>query len=630
MNQKIVIVFEGQYHLEQLPRILERNGRDYPFAGNFENNEEMYRYILDRIDKGADVIVTAGGYYDYLYERLDRPVIKVRRSFATIALVTKRAREKSDKVGFLARQGILFESALKYKEEFNDPIVLEEFKDDKELIAKLKKMKEMGIEVLIVGSRGSAIAPKYGFECIVVPFEDQDVMEAIRESERILKYLDMSRASLNLVRLIQNTVNEGIAAVDENSRITEINNYGLKILRRERSEVSGKHLIETPLAPLLELDTYQQRKSSIAELITVADELLSVNLVPVKDDQSPQLTVISFSSVKQVQHSERKLQERLNKGHQATYSFKDIIGTSPALRQSIETARRFARVDSSVLITAETGCGKEMFAQSIHRASRRRNGPFVVVNCGALPENLLESSLFGYEKGAFTGASREGRQGSFLTANGGTIFLDEVSEMPLNLQARFLRVLQEKEVVPLGSDEVIKVDVRVVAATNRNMQKLISEGSFRNDLYYRLAVLQLNIPNLNQRKEDIPELVRHFLYKRAKDLDLLCPEISEEALAYLQTLEYPGNIRQLQNITERILVLHDAVGSVSLDLVRSVAQTESVHTETVQPVHSRKDEKEDIIQALAACGNNRARTAEMLGISTVTLWRKLKKYGLEQ
>jgi hypothetical protein len=133
MNQKIVIVFEGQYHLEQLPRILERNGRDYPFAGNFENNEEMYRYILDRIDKGADVIVTAGGYYDYLYERLDRPVIKVRRSFATIALVTKRAREKSDKVGFLARQGILFESALKYKEEFNDPIVLEEFKDDEEL-----------------------------------------------------------------------------------------------------------------------------------------------------------------------------------------------------------------------------------------------------------------------------------------------------------------------------------------------------------------------------------------------------------------------------------------------------------------------------------------------------------------
>jgi transcriptional regulator with PAS, ATPase and Fis domain len=362
----------------------------------------------------------------------------------------------------------------------------------------------------------------------------------------------------------------------------------------------------------------------------VADELLSVNLVPVKDDQNPQLTVISFSSVKQVQHSERKLQERLNKGHQATYSFKDIIGTSPALRQSIETARRFARVDSSVLITAETGCGKEMFAQSIHRASRRRNGPFVVVNCAALPENLLESSLFGYEKGAFTGASREGRQGSFLTANGGTIFLDEVSEMPLNLQARFLRVLQEKEVVPLGSDEVIKVDLRVVAATNRNMQKLISEGSFRNDLYYRLAVLQLNIPNLNQRKEDIPELVRHFLYKRARDLDLLCPEISEEALAYLQTLEYPGNIRQLQNITERILVLHDAVGPVSLDLVRSVAQTEPAHTETVQPVHSRKDEKEDIIQALAACGNNRARTAEMLGISTVTLWRKLKKYRMEQ
>ena len=271
-----------------------------------------------------------------------------------------------------------------------------------------------------------------------------------------------------------------------------------------------------------------------------------------------------------------------------------------------------------------------MFAQSIYNASRRRNGPFVVVNCAALPENLLESSLFGYEKGAFTGAAREGRQGSFLTAHGGTIFLDEVSEMPLSLQARFLRVLQEKEIVPLGSDDVIPVDVRVLAATNRNMQELIASGAFRRDLYYRLAVLQLSVPNLNERKEDIPVLVKQFLYQRSNDLHLPCPEITDEALQYLQTLDYSGNIRQLQNITERMLVLQSDVGPISLDLAQSVTLDEAARiTKKEEPaVYSRKNEKEELIRVLELCHQNRAKAAEMLGISTVTLWRKLKKHGL--
>ncbi|MBQ9154746.1 MAG: sigma 54-interacting transcriptional regulator [Solobacterium sp.] len=630
MNGKILILFEGQYHLDQLPGILSECGRDYQYAGAFRNNEEMLEYVQNAIRKGTEIVVTSGGYFDYLFERLSIPLIKVRRSFATIALVTKWARKRSDHVGFLARQGILFDSARKYKEEFDDPIVLETFSNDAELHEKLKKLKEMGIEVLIVGSRGSVAAPQYGFDCIVVPFEKQDITEAVFEAERVLKYMELSRTSLNLMRLIQNTVNEGIAAVNDENRITEINNYGLQLLREKRENISGNLISETPLAPIEKLEAFQKHRSSLAELITVNDELLSVNLIPAEGGESGRMMVISFSSVRQVQSSERKLQERLNhKGHKAVYSFKDIIGSSAALKNTIETARRYARVDSSILISAETGCGKEMFAQSIHRASRRRNGPFVVVNCAALPENLLESSLFGYEKGAFTGAAREGRQGSFLMANGGTIFLDEVSEMPLSLQARFLRVLQEKEIVPLGSDEVISVDVRVLAATNRDMQKLIEEGSFRRDLYYRLAVLQLDIPNLNERKEDIPELVRYFFYKRANDLGLICPEITDEALNYLRSLEYSGNIRQLQNLTERILVLHDGADPVSLDLVRTVTSRERTSAKAEVRIYSKRNEKEEILEALKQCDNNRTRAAELLGFSTVTLWRKMKKYGLD-
>ena len=627
---RIVFVFEGPYHLKSIPNFLKQIGRDYPVVGNYANNEEMFSYVQEMLREGAEIFVSAGGYYDYLTEHLEVPIINLKRSYATIALVANKAREMSDHVAFIARKGILYASALRYKEEFKDPIILETFANDEELHAKLQSLKERGVDTLIVGSRGSQIAPQYGFNCLTVPFEDHDVMEAVREAERILKYLDITRKTSDLLRLIQNSVNEGIAAVNKNNVITEINNYGLNMLNCSRKEIQGLPITETLLAPVAELDAFKQRSGSIAELVTIKEQMISVTLIPVGDDGNEQMTVITFTSVQQLQRSERRLQEKLNKGHRAVYSFKDIIGSSPALQASIDHARRFARVDSSVLITAETGCGKEMFAQSIHNASRRRNGPFVVVNCAALPENLLESSLFGYEKGAFTGAAREGRQGSFLSANGGTIFLDEVSEMPLSLQARFLRVLQEKEIVPLGSDEVISVDVRVLAATNRNMPELIEAGSFRRDLYYRLAVLQLEIPNLNERKEDIPALVRHFMYSRAKDLDLHSPEISDEALAYLQTLHYSGNIRQLQNITERFLVLHNDVGPISLELVKAVTGSEfaaAKSTPTVK-IHSRRDEKEDILEALRQCDNNRVKTAEMLGISTVTLWRKLKKYGL--
>ncbi len=624
---KIAYIFEGPYHMRHIPVVLKANHREYPVIGNFANNQEMYEHALKFVQDGVEIIVTAGGYYDYLTEHLNIPVISIKRSFATIALAVRNARDFSDHVGFIARKGILYLSALKYKDEFDDPIMLETFANDEELVEKLLLMKEKGIDTLIVGSRGSQIAPKYGFHCFTVPFEDHDIMEATKEAEHILQYLEMTQRSSRLLKLIQNSISEGMVAVDQESRITEINNYAVNMLHMSREQLNMNRIEDTPLAPITELPAYKNRKSAVAELVTVNDHLLSVTLIPVQDE----LTVITFTSVQQVQRDERKLQEKLKgKGHVAQYSFKDIIGSSPSLTASIDRAKRFARVDSSVLITAETGCGKEMFAQSIHNASRRRNGPFVVVNCAALPENLLESSLFGYEKGAFTGAAKEGRQGSFLTAHGGTIFLDEVSEMPLSLQARFLRVLQEKEIVPLGSDDVIPVDVRVLAATNRNMQELIAAGKFRRDLYYRLAVLQLSVPNLNERKEDIPVLVKHFLYQRSNDLHLPCPEITGEALQYLQTLDYSGNIRQLQNITERMLVLQSDVGPISLDLAQSVTVDEAARiTKKEEPVvHSRKNEREELIRVLELCHQNRAKAAEMLGISTVTLWRKLKKHGL--
>ena len=241
-------------------------------------------------------------------------------------------------MGFIARKGILYLSALKYKEEFDDPIMLETFANDEELREKLLLMKEKGIDTLIVGSRGSQVAPKYGFHCFTVPFEDHDIMEATKEAEHILQYLEMTQRSSRLLKLIQNSISEGMIAVDPESRITEINNYAVNMLHMSREQLNMNKIEDTPLAPITELPAYKNRKSAVAELVTVNDHLFSVTLIPVQDE----LTVITFTSVQQVQRDERKLQEKLKgKGHVAQYSFKDIIGSSPSLTASIERAKRF-------------------------------------------------------------------------------------------------------------------------------------------------------------------------------------------------------------------------------------------------------------------------------------------------
>jgi len=312
----------------------------------------------------------------------------------------------------------------------------------------------------------------------------------------------------------------------------------------------------------------------------------------------------------------QKLEER--------YQFEDIIAKSPRMQQVIEIIKVVAKSNATVLITGETGTGKEVVARAIHSQSHRRGKPFIAVSCAALPESLLESELFGHEKGSFTGAYAQ-KKGKFEVANRGTLFLDEIGEMSANIQVHLLRVLEEKAFTRVGGNELIKVDVRVISATNRDMKSIVASGQFREDLYYRLNVVNIELPPLRERKEDIPLLAQHFLKKFALENQKEITGFSPEATDFLLSYEWPGNVRELENAIERAVIL----AQNSLISIADLPQQNLVFAHPASPQRNLKQVEKDHIQAvLTKTGGNYTEAARILGISRMTLYNKAKAYGL--
>lgn len=314
------------------------------------------------------------------------------------------------------------------------------------------------------------------------------------------------------------------------------------------------------------------------------------------------------------------------------YNFGEIIGKSEPMRTVFEQIRKIAPTDSSVLISGESGTGKELIAHSIHNLSPRKDMPFIKVNCGALAESLLESELFGHEKGAFTGAIKR-KRGKFELADGGSTFLDEIGDISENMQAKLLRVLQEKEVDIVGGEQTKKINVRVIAATNKNLFDLVRKGVFREDLYYRLNVIPINLPPLRERKEDIPLLVEHFLKKKSNEMKRNVPKISQKALEALERYNWPGNIRELENLIERALVLCDG-NEIELSafpiLLENGEQNRLSLPEEELPLDMILENLESqlIKRAMEKADGVKTRAAEILGIKTSALYYKLEKYGM--
>ena len=380
-----------------------------------------------------------------------------------------------------------------------------------------------------------------------------------------------------------------------------------------------------PAIPVVMMTAYSSVETAVDALKKGAYDYLTKPF----DSEKLKVTLSRALEHTQLKEENRRLKEDLAR----QFDRQKIVGRSPAMERLMDTVAQVATSEATVLLTGESGTGKELIAEAVHFNSKRRNGPFVKINCAAITETLLESELFGHEKGAFTGADRR-KQGRFQQAGGGSIFLDEVSEMSLGMQVKLLRVLQEREVTRVGGGETISIDVRIIAATNRNLQDLVQNGRFREDLYYRLNVATIRVPPLRQRQEDIPLLAQSFLERYAEQNQKPVKGFTPQAMEDLIRHDWPGNVRELMNVVERAVVLArgDYLDSDSLllttqDLDSSAFNEKGFGAVAEEPTLDNV-ERATILKTLEATGGNKSEAARRLGITRKTLHNKLKKYGL--
>ncbi|WP_313885000.1 sigma-54-dependent Fis family transcriptional regulator [Desulfofundulus sp. TPOSR] len=469
------------------------------------------------------------------------------------------------------------------------------------------------------------------------------VAQEITELQHLAQELKEIKEVNVLLENIFHSTHEGYIATGNDGRILMINGPMAELLGVTIETAVGRHIRE--VAPDKRLhQILWSGKLQYGEVVRIRGRETVVMRVPLYNQGKlvGAVSKVMFQDVEQLLALAEKIsiQRRSsfcpsvthNDNPTARYTVDNLIGASRDMLRLKETIRRVAQGPSTVLIRGESGTGKELVAHALHTASPRHRGPFIKVNCAAVPENLLESELFGYQEGAFTGARKGGQIGKFEQADGGTIFLDEIGDMPLPMQAKILRVLQEKEIERLGDTRPRAVDVRVVAATNRDLEELIRQGHFREDLYYRLNVVSLYIPPLRERPDDIPLLVNHFIKKFNREFGLLVRGVSPEVSEILYTYDWPGNVRELENVMER------AFNLVEGDIIEvkhmppylqkaSQGRKRNLHNRTLATL-LQEVEKEALLEALAAAGGNKMQAAKTLGISRAWLYKKMKQYDI--
>jgi two-component system response regulator AtoC len=431
--------------------------------------------------------------------------------------------------------------------------------------------------------------------------------------------------------IVRESLRDWLSDAGHDVLVAEDGSQALAIIEQHRPSIAIVDLVMPGMDGIELLKKAKEISPSIEVIVITAYASISTAIAAMKQGAydyvekpfSPERVELLIEKL--VEH-QRLVEENISlhqklEGH---YRFEDIITKSPKMQQMIELIKVVAKSNATVLITGESGTGKELVARAIHSQSYRKDKPFVPISCAALPESLLESELFGHEKGAFTGAHAQ-RKGKIEFANRGTLFLDEVGEMSANIQVHLLRVLEEKEFTRVGSNELIKVDVRVVSATNRDIREAIASGQFREDLYYRLNVVTIDLPPLRERKEDIPLLANHFLKKftaeNQKEVSGFSPEVTDFLLKY----QWPGNVRELENTIERAVILAQNSEIQLADLL----QKSSSLINSASPIRSLDEvERNHIISILNETGRNYTKAAKILGISRATLYSKARKYGL--
>ncbi|RDU97799.1 propionate catabolism operon regulatory protein PrpR [Trinickia dinghuensis] len=592
-----------------------------------------------------DVIVAGGSNAAYLKTRLSVPVVQINPTGFDVMQSLARARKHGERQVALVTPGETPPEVRDFVSAYGLDVVFASYRSAEDADACVHRLRELGVGAIVGPGLIADLAAAAGIDTVFLyshasirrGFETaMDLAQATRVEAKRRRHID------NLLQHLR----DGVVALDANGRVEAINRRLADALGIDAARAVGRPL--TDLVPGLARTLPDADGDMLA---TIRGVSYLVHRGPLVGDSGEDGVVLTFQESRAVERLDRTLRSKqLTHQFSARYRLDDLVGESASMQRVKTLVRRYAKSDATVLVLGESGTGKEMVAQSIHRLSARREFPFVAINCGAFPEALLESELFGYEEGAFTGARKGGKAGLIEAAHRGTLFLDEIGEMPLPLQSRLLRVLQEREVVRLGSTEPTRVDIRVVAATHGALTERIAGGTFRADLYYRLNILSMALPPLRERAEDMMPLgVALFMQAVRREPRLTTrirgSEVGENVLAgvedVLRGYAWPGNVRELQNVIERIVVeLADDdtsdgnVAPLDVETMRTIApelfasdvnangQSARADAKTLRE-RSRHVEADQIRAALAACDGDRDAACRALGISKTTLWRKL-------
>lgn len=578
-----------------------------------------------------DILISRGATYRAISKGVKIPVINCAVTSFDILYAVNEASKFSENIALIIYEPVVFNIKL-ISEIFRiNLIYMTSYEDSNELKKMVEKAIAQGAEVIIGGILTIQYAEELGKHGVLLQTSAETVRQVISNAVEVF---NLSREKMLEAERLSHIINfsyDGIIVTDLKGIVEVFNPAAEEIMGIRASEILNQRADQfIPSTRLLEVAL--NGEPQLGTLQKVKNNTIITNRVPIKVQGEVLGTVATFQDISKIQDWEMKIRSEIyKKGLVAKYTFENYIGSNEDVKKLIAKAKNYTETDSTLLITGESGTGKEILAQSIHNASRRRDYPFVAVNCSAISENLLESELFGYEEGAFTGAKKGGKIGLFELAHKGTIFLDEIGSISKSLQANLLRVLQEREVWRIGSNRVVQIDVRVIAATNSDLLEASEKGEFRSDLYYRLNVLNLQTIPLRERREDIVELFDYFWQSYRADTLKIEPEIKN----LLKHYNWPGNVRELQNFVERYFLLKD---ESSLEDVLGEFKSKNKKDQNRLKVEngleqdtiivkkgSLKEMEDDIIHTLyKESKDNASLLAQKLNISRTTLWKRLK------
>ncbi len=589
---------------------------EYPSSEVVEKAQQL-------IQGGTKILISRGGTAALLRSNLNIPVIGIAHDLHGIFRILQQARKKSQKIAAVGFPH--FCNALRhYQNMTDDAFKICQVYNHNDIENVVKNLADNDYQLVIGGLTVAEMAKKYDLNVIMGDTDNISIEQALDVAASMLKYINSENIKLAMSWSALNQSREGVMCLDQSGEIININARGFSLFQCNVGE------------KIFKKEAFKGIFGSIINELDVKEHVLEI------DGESVHLAVKHFSNkhgfytiitgIRPEQtgwSASRTVRKSDSKGFTTTYSFADIIGRSPVMETAIAQANIYAAHDLPVNILVDTGTGKEVFAQSIHHASSRSAEPFIAINCAAIPETLLESELFGYADGAFTNARRGGKPGIFEMAMNGTVFIDEISEAPLAVQIKLLRILQEKRFSRVGGDALISANFRLITASNKDLGSQVAAGEFRQDLWYRINVLELRLPALKERTGDVMLIIASLLEKQEKSLSF-----TDEAVNFLNNYTWPGNIRELQAAVFRLVVLFNHA-VVDVDDLQSLCHLSPPSREaTVVPLTGevdllKKQEQTLIGSVMRQTDGDRARAAVILGISPTTLWRKMKEYGVE-